>query len=308
MTTATETDFTPIRNETNPSPSESAAVLTSLTAAEKERFQRVFAKDCQTKLAAYATWRQEHSLDKGTALPSVDVSTDEDIWNWAVRKAFDHHTQNDLLPCTTNGVNVKTTAVADEDETTPSTDVSFEIPQFVYCHRHGPGNQPMRDKQGHLLLQVFGGRLDPKGTPKAHDLYTTSVALYLDRYLSFRKSSTTPYRITLLLDVRAGDGWENPPALEMVGLVRHLATQLHDLYPDRLHKCFLFPVPRPGIWIWNMCKGFLDKGIRSTVYLLPGGALSHSPAPIRELAVYVDEQVLRHCEKVRLSTFETQQT
>ena len=154
------------------------------------------------------------------------------------------------------------------------------------------------DKQGHHLLHVLAARLDPQKA--SNELYTTAVALYLDRYLAAKAN-----HVTLLLDVRAGVGWKNPPALELTSLVRHLATHLHALYPDRLHGCLLFPVPRPAIWIWNLCKGLLDERIRSAVCLFPGGASARSPAPVSALSAHVEEAFLQHCEKMRLETFET---
>ena len=204
----------------------------------------------------------------------------------------------------------------------PSLPPTVPLPQVVYCHctSNAPNNDDktfLCDKQGHTLLHVLAARLDPtKAGKHAHDLYATSLALYLDRYLNnhrqqqsggnddYDNDDTHKHRVTLLLDVRAGVGWNNPPALELVGLVRHLATSLHDLYPDCLHKCLLFPVPRPAIFIWNMCRGLLDESIRNTVCLLPGGALAESPAPIKDLAAHVDEAALQHCEQVRLETFQ----
>lgn len=222
---------------------------------------------------------------------------------------------------------------ADEDKNAVSSSSlllapTVVLPQVVYCHCSNSGgsiSSPneddktfLCDKQGHTILHVLAARLDPQKAGKhAHELYATSLALYLDRYFLNHPSggrndnkddddndNNKKHRVTLLLDVRAGKGWRNPPALELVGLVRHLATVLHDLYPDRLHKCLLFPVPRPAIWIWNMFRGLLDESIRNTVCLLPGGALAESPAPIKDLATHVDEATLQHCEQVRLQTFE----
>ena len=309
---------------------------------ERARFEHDFPKDCETKIADYLNWRQAHQLDKTTdnnddnvtaAFPTLDTHSDAELWQWALQKAWVFHKpsisastsstanveqsksrrgfrklkqQRDNTATSRDGMSSAASSTMDDNDAALDTDMP-RLPQVVYCHRNN-NKSMLCDKQGHLLLHVLAARLDPTlaGNKLSNDLYTTSLALYLDRYLNpkHRQDAQTNSRVTLLLDVRAGLGWHNPPALELVGLVRHLATNLHALYPNRLQHCLLFPVPRPAIWIWNTCKGLLDERIRTTVQLFPGGAMADSPAPVAALSsTHVDATVLEHCEQVRLQTF-----
>jgi hypothetical protein len=158
----------------------------------------------------------------------------------------------------------------------------------------------LRDKEGHRILHILAARLDPSLADAS--FYATSLALYLDRCIDLDRTSLE--RVTLLLDVRPGKGWRNLPALELVSFTRQLVGRLQTLFPDRLHRCILFPVPRPAIVLWKVFSVFLHENTRSSVCLVAGGATLNSPVPRTALGRYIDETYIGYCEDVRLSYFD----
>eukprot|EP00977_Amphora_coffeiformis_P007809 scaffold1717_cov169-Amphora_coffeaeformis.AAC.4 len=271
-----------------------------LSEQEKRRFEKVFSKDAKEKMAAYLTWRKEHHLgdkDYNDNEPSPPLVTDDNydaqLWKWAVQKAWKYQQQQQ------------------QQQTPEQQQTSSHHSNKSTKPRSLRKLNPFQQNNRHRILHVLAARLDLDVGDAS--LYSTALALYLDGLLGSKDSrqdneaTTEDQRSTLLLDVRPGRGWRNPPALELVGLIRHAATYLHDLYPDRLHCCVLYPVPRPAIWIWNcLIRVFLDDSIKSAVCLYPGGASNfHSPIPRQELLKHhVDEACLDHCEQARVDTFD----
>lgn len=304
------------------------SVVDTITPREQKRFEKAFPKDFQAKINAYLAWRKEHGLENKDATkaspPNNHTATDSDLWNWAVRKAWEHQKIQNSSTCgdtvirkdslrrkmkrnQRNNASQETISTAEDEELekhssrgTSYVDEAISPPsvsQIVYCHKEN--GQCFHDKQGHVLFHILGAQLDTS-VPNASSFYTTAVALYLDCLLDRH----TDDRVTILLDVRPGRGWPNPPALELVGLVRHVATHLQALYPERLQHCLLFPIPRPAIFIWNLCKVFLHPSVRDAVTLVAGNASSaNSPLPRNELIHYVDEHIVDHCERFRLDNY-----
>ena len=319
---ATTTVAADSRNEPTPpmtADEDKETTTVRMTEQEQRRFAKVFSKDSKEKMAAYLAWRVEHQLDEPNSSEEPPHANDDaQLWKWAVHKAWNHQQTNSTSTSEHGNSNKQSLRVgrikssrrnASEETLASSRSATDEeqvpcLPQIVFCHRRNDDNDDndeffLRDKEGHRVLHILAARLDLDVGNAA--LYSTALALYLDRlFLDCRHNDN---RATLLLDVRPGRGWRNPPALELVGLIRHAAAQLHDLYPDRLHCCILYPVPRPAIWVWNMIKVFLADGIRSAVCLYAGGAAVQSPVPWQQLLQHVDEACLDHCEQARLSSF-----
>lgn len=277
------------------------------TEAERRRFQKVFPKLYETKIKSYLDWRRDNVVQEN--LPLSDTS-DEEKWNWATQtelSKFNNATDNTSSassspkedePEETNNSSPRNEQSEQQNTLDCFQGLVTELPQVVFCHK-GPEGY-FRDKDGVRILHVLSARLDP--TLADAQLYTNAMALYLDQLFDRHKQEEE--RVTILLDVRPGQGWKNPPALELVGLIRHAATRLHDLYPDRLHKCILYPIPRPAIFIWKMVQIFLDASVREAVCLIPGDAYStKAPLPRKHLLDHVDEACLDFCEKTRLDTF-----
>ncbi|KAL7568508.1 hypothetical protein ACA910_002629 [Epithemia clementina (nom. ined.)] len=219
---------------------------------------------------------------------------------------------------------------------TDTTTTLPRLPQFVFAHNstnnHNDKNNGddehdgddddddtggcrlMRDIHGHCILHVLPARID---TRHGAALYTSALCHYLDELLvdsnngndmNNNNSNSNNNKITVLLDVRGGRGWPNPPALQMVGFIRHVAGELSVRYPNRLHQCLVFPLPRAATWIWSMAiKPFLRKELRQAVELIPGsGTGVDSPPPNPKLMssfLLNPEGDVHHLEQHRLSWF-----
>jgi hypothetical protein len=168
-----------------------------------------------------------------------------------------------------------------------------DIPQMLFCHfLHG---QPIRDVAGHRILQHLPAQIDM--THLSAELFVSCIALYLDRKVCRDDEET----LTLFIDVRPGAGWPNPPAFAMVKFIREVAHQLHALYPCRLHRCVLFPVPRAAFYLWHMIRAVLPVS-HQLIVMVPGGAALESPVPSK-LKAHVSMEALQLMEETRLKAF-----
>lgn len=149
-------------------------------------------------------------------------------------------------------------------------------------------------------IQVLPARLQ-MSLPQASEFYVATLGLYLDAIFDRSDSG----KATVLIDVRPGKGWPNPPAHKMVGFIRHVASELNDLFPDRLSRCVLYPIPGPAVFLWKLVRGFLDKKLVEQVVLIPGSERMRSKPPNEKLSRFVDPNILTTMEKTRLDLFQS---
>lgn len=170
------------------------------------------------------------------------------------------------------------------------------LSQIIFVHKSENG-KPITDKQGHTILHVLPGLINRK---VAHaDFYGLALSFYLDR--KFDRNSEE--KMTLLLDVRAGEGWPNPAAIVMISFVRKMTKMLFARYPERLGSLVLFPVPRVALGTLGAIKRVFRPGIMEKINLVCGPAGTKSPLPRKSLEAYVDGDVLDQTEQVRLDYF-----
>jgi CRAL/TRIO domain len=108
---------------------------------------------------------------------------------------------------------------------------------------------------------------------------------------------------TLVMDVRPGHGWPNPPAVKMLGFIREAGQMLFELFPGRLHRCIVFPVPVVAAGVWGAAKKVLDPTVASRVVVVSGPAEIDSPVPVAKLMPYVSRENLQIMEEARLAAF-----
>eukprot|EP00527_Entomoneis_sp_CCMP2396_P004013 CAMPEP_0198149556 /NCGR_PEP_ID=MMETSP1443-20131203/47198_1 /TAXON_ID=186043 /ORGANISM="Entomoneis sp., Strain CCMP2396" /LENGTH=278 /DNA_ID=CAMNT_0043814637 /DNA_START=393 /DNA_END=1229 /DNA_ORIENTATION=- len=200
--------------------------------------------------------------------------------------------------------NLKKLSPKDQDISSPLRPMNnrgSSLPRFVFSHVK-EGGHVMRDLSGHRLIQALPARMEIE---YSSEQYTMALATYLE-CLFCDDIEESFDQATVLLDVRPGRGWPNANAAHMVGFIRHIANTLHTLHPNRLHKCILFPIPRPAIVLWNVAiRPFLDHRLCQTIELVPGtGANLKSPPPNDKLASFVAMEDLQYLEKHRLSCFQ----
>lgn len=278
------------------------------TAAECRRFHQAFADESDERLNEYLEWRKEHILSSDGSDDDNDDDDDAGNWERATTTAMAYTVQQkskDSLKSKNNLCHRShrtTLHHSSQQQESPRSSISETcgenyLPRVLYSHKVHD-RCPISDKHGNHVLQVLPARTDLRAA--STDTYTTAFLLYLDYHLD----RTSSHKLTLLMDVRPGRGWSNPPALQLVGFIRHIATVLHEYYPDRLYRCVIYPVPRPAVYVWNiMLAPFLHPLIRQLIVLVPGAAGLQSPTPRSKLLEYVDASSLDVMEQTRLDAF-----
>lgn len=272
----------------------------AVTRSECRRFLHCFPHHADARLASYCKWRERNGLSsnldsfecEGTANAS---SSDIEDWNHSFTRAIAHQTHqpsNSVLSSNPGGRLRKSRVL-------PSPSALYRdgvIPQLLLCHTADAS--PLRDIDGHRILHCLPAMIDLH-SHHSIEVFIATLALYLDA--KFDRSNEE--QVVLVIDVRPGRGWPNPPALQMVGFVRQVARALHELHPGRLHRCIIFPVPSVALCLWNAVRRFVDPSLTERVVVVVGGADLESPPPRDKLLPHLDFDILAVLEAARLGAF-----
>ena len=125
-----------------------------------------------------------------------------------------------------------------------------------------PSAEPPQCKDGSRIFHLVPARLDL--TLASAQVYALAAALYLDR----RLSRHTTEKISLICDVRGGDGWANPTPWSLLPFIRATSSLLGHHFPERLKRFVLFPMPSSAVWIWSAAKKFVDVDTASKVVVV----------------------------------------
>eukprot|EP00980_Cylindrotheca_fusiformis_P021180 scaffold8136_cov127-Cylindrotheca_fusiformis.AAC.20 len=277
-----------------------------------------------TKLEAYLDWRMCYGLDY--LKTDDEVSSDAKNWEHAVNKAWDIEESMkkakelakqmeeeaklteeekaykadydkelaDAIADPTETEDEKSEQVEEsEDE---SANKRADLDQVIFFHRSEDG-KTIQDKTDRRIIHVLPARINRRVA--AAPIWANAFAFYLDRYFD-RNSLET---VTILLDVRAGQGWPNPPAITMVNFIRTVTKVLESNFPERVSKLIIFPVPRLAQGVFNTIKVLFQSSTSSKIVLVSGPASVDSPAPKEAIQTHIDGEVLDLTEEARLSSF-----
>ena len=240
------------------------------TAEERRRFlvaRLGNVEAAKTQLGNYLEWREKHdAIEKELNL--TEPETDEDDWNTAVAVA--------LVSCEEERL----------DQRLPRIARIYTVEESAVC-----------DRDGRRILHVMPGQIDIE-LAKA-STYAVALALYIDRKLD-RASLEC---LTVALDVRGGRGWPNIPPLRQLPFIQTVVKLLLAMFPDRLHRCLLFPVPRAARWIWNIAQGWIDPLTANKVQLLAGPAKIVSQPPFAAMEEFLEASVAKFFESQRHASF-----
>lgn len=190
----------------------------------------------------------------------------------------------------------------------------------------------MRDRDGHRVFYVMPARMHLQQVSK--EIYTTAFALYIYRKLRHfdaadsNKNSdndknnkgddcndddydtsktktatqTTTTKYTLAVDTRPAPGWPNVPVHHMLGMIRYTVNALHRLFPDRVARILVFPVPTLAVTVYEcIAKPFLHADLCRTLTLHAGPAGRTSPLPALAPCLTTDQ--CRRLEQLRRRAF-----
>lgn len=242
------------------------------TAAERLRFY--VAANCQRESAAkalrsYQEWRVGLSLPEGELSQSFTGNVDEDHWNVAVAKAFRVH-----------GIQYE----------------QQRVPQFARTYETDVGKS-LCDSQGARIVHMIPGFIDDRVC--AQVVYATVLACYLDEKLH-RESSE---KITVILDVRGGEGWRNLHVTNQLPFVQHTCQLLLKMFPERLSRAVVFPIPSSFVWLWTIISRCMEKKTREKVAVLAGTATIKAPPPMDQMVAFMTEETAHRLEQERVAAF-----
>eukprot|EP00667_Euglena_gracilis_P017010 EG_transcript_17879 len=130
-----------------------------------------------------------------------------------------------------------------------------------------------------------GARFDP-------NLPAENYVLYCANLIDSVVKANDMTRITILIDVRAGngDGWFNAPPHQMVSFFR-LANQILNVnYPERAQRLIIYPIPTLLTHLWTMFSAILDKVTKEKFIVLSGSAVAGAPCPPKLLEYIKPDQ------------------
>ena len=90
----------------------------------------------------------------------------------------------------------------------------------------------------------------------------------------------------MLLDVRTGDGWLNPPAQKLLPFFKHMAKVVPNHYPERLKRVVIYPLPWIVAALIKVVKNLFDPVTREKFIVLSGSDKTGAPCPV-DLGEYV---------------------
>ncbi|KAL3937206.1 MAG: hypothetical protein SGBAC_007633 [Bacillariaceae sp.] len=276
------------------------------------------------KLEAYLDWRTKFELDKAK-LEAVNLSG-SDTWDCAVKKAWDVAIAHQEAIELTKKLAAEAKLTTDDEEETTDYDKQMEeairdtsepeeektvnndddelhttaikqskIEQVIFCHQMQ--GESIRDKSGHMILHVLPARIDRKVASAA--IYANAFAFFLDMNLD----RSSDEKVTILLDVRGGEGFPNPSPKTMLKFINTVSRVLEFNFPERLEKLIIFPVPMLARGVFQPIKVLMPGKTVSKINLISGSANRHAPLPKTALEKYIDSKVLDKTEAVRLGCF-----
>jgi hypothetical protein len=158
-----------------------------------------------------------------------------------------------------------------------------------YCRLAG------RARDGSPLVLVQGARYDPAVEAET---FVLGLCHFIDH-------SVCDEKVTVLFDLRPGEGWPNVPAYRMISLLRLVVRVCPSNYPERIHRVVVYPLPPMVEHLWRIMRALLDEGTQRKIEVVSGPSEMGSPCP-RELGRHVSyEQLPEDARSMHLSLLES---
>jgi hypothetical protein len=247
------------------------------TRAERIRFLK--ARDGDEKAALvnlleYISWRERHeNIQRGQEQRlSKHKEGDSDLYDWLVAS--------------------ETAMQANNEESYGKQ----PLPRVLRMLKTGSQDDAV-DLDGKRIIHVLPGQIDDSLCTLP--TYALAIALYLDRKAN-RKDTE---KITVLMDLRPGYGWRNLSAITIIPFIKDVVGLVLTIFPERLHKSILYPLPFALSWVFKAVKLVIDPETANKIFVLSGSAGFESPFPLDQMTEHVEKQVALHSEFVRMQEF-----
>ena len=244
-------------------------VLPLSTAAERTRFlidRKGDTAAAIAKLGNYLEWRRQYCDDNMKHLDSWAYAT-----HLAIRASKHGKTKHNM-----------------------SMGSTLELPCNTFQHVQSTPNNENGDKNitETKYLHHLPARIDPKLADTS--VYALALAIYLDHVLD--RHSTE--KVTLVIDVRPNHGWANIKAHKLLPFIQSTVRNLCDLYPTRLNRCIIYPVPSVCKALWKAVKPFVGRETVKKVCLVTGPAGKNDKIP-KKLNEHLDHDLISKFEQRR---------
>lgn len=242
-----------------------ASQLKESTPMERQRFFVAKNRDrlvAARSLRTYVEWRHKHA-----AIPSPPVATTTSAKanNDGVQLSADERLWNEVSLIALKARNEKRW--------------DKPLPKVAFVHQLDGSD--VCDKSGHRLFHFIPGRMDDRIASTV--TYALAVALYIDKRLDPEGDE----KVTVVIDVRGGEGWRNLNAAQLLPFVQHLTRLLLTMFPERLYRALVFPIPSRFFWVWRMARNCIDPLTREKICPLMGPSTIDSPPPMDQIAEYI---------------------
>ena len=174
-------------------------------------------------------------------------------------------------------------------------DSSNLLPRVIRTHQID--GVDATDKSGQRIFHIIPAQMDDQLASTY--TYALATALYINKHLDREGLE----RITVCMDVRAGRGWPNIHAMRLVPFMKQTTTLLLSLFPERLHKCVIYPVPSTFLWIWNLIAKVIDPLTKDKICLLSGVNKIEAAPPLDQMSEHLGEKVALLLEASRVAAF-----
>lgn len=235
---------------------------------------------------------QKLAQEKDTPEEKVLVNYDIDVSDSQKEDKDDQKEDKEKsdVPSATNDEETKTEEMVLEEEQ------KKQLSQIIFQHVMNDENV-ITDREGNKILYVLPALINRQVADA--DFYAMALSFYLDR--KFDRSSEE--KMTVVIDVRAGEGWPNPLAVMMIKFAHTVAKQLQHRYPERLNSLVVFPLPFVAIGVWVAIKSVFHLAVMDKIMLVSGPADVDSPVPKDKLVGIIDPEILDALEKLRVDNF-----
>jgi len=258
--------------------------LPTSTQAERRRFliadRQGNTKAATEKLQSYLDWRRQHINDELSHL---------DPWTYATQIAMNHQAKAK-----------KGKPINDIDVNNTNTTYKLPSPLFMYEHNSitntSIDSTVTTSTTRMKYIQHLPARIDL--TLADNSTYALALALYIDHILD--RNSTE--KATLVIDVRPGYGWCNIKAIQLLPFIQMVSKLLCDLFPSRLEKCIVYPVPKVALFLWKAVQPFVGTETVDKICLISGSAGKKDKVPTN-VSKYLDEDLIAKLEERRTSLF-----
>jgi len=155
---------------------------------------------------------------------------------------------------------------------------------------------PAFARDGTRVVYMLGGMYDVEAA--SCDAYVLALAALFDSQLN--RSSTE--KLTIVVDVRGGEGWSNPSATSAIPFVRAASSVLSANFPERMCRMILVPLPWLAATLWSVAKQLLDPITAEKIVVIHGAAdrLAELPEGVGE---YLAPDAMATLHGIRQSLF-----